>query len=107
MTFVQFLDDRRAWSQATFGPDSRSEGVCKHIEKELAEIRAKPGDLFEWVDVVLLALDGASRAGFSAEEIYTAILAKHERNKKRKWPPPAPQDQFVEHVKDGTPEETL
>lgn len=51
------------WSQATFGPGKRMLGVCEHIQKELIEIAASPDDVMEWIDVIILAFDGALRAG--------------------------------------------
>ena len=54
---------QREFSLRTFGPGPRSIGVVAHIRKELREVEADPTDLSEWVDVILLALDGAWRAG--------------------------------------------
>lgn len=95
----QYLYDQKEWSANTFGPGPRSEGVVKHIEKELAEIRRKPADLFEWVDVMILAFDGAIRAGYEPETIITALVAKAAINKERKWPEPTSQNEPVEHVR--------
>jgi hypothetical protein len=63
MDLIQHLFRQRDFSLRTFGPGQRTHGVLDHIRKELAEIEAKPADLTEWVDVILLALDGAWRAG--------------------------------------------
>jgi hypothetical protein len=99
---VTHLDRQRAFSERTFGPGMRTAGVCDHIRKELTEIAAKPDDLGEWVDVILLALDGAWRAGHSSMAIAQGIHAKQERNEKRSWPDwrTAPTDQAIEHVRD-------
>lgn len=72
-----------------------------HIRKELAEIELDPADLKEWVDVVLLALDGAWRAGWTPEEIAGAIEAKQTKNEARTWPDwrTAAPDKAIEHVK--------
>lgn len=93
---VAHLRRQRAFSLKTFGPGERQEGVCDHIRKELVEIGhegQKPWQeqgsaslLYEWIDVVLLALDGAWRAGFSPEQICAAIEAKQTKNEGRKWP---------------------
>lgn len=80
------LHRQRAFSLRTFGSGARAEGVIDHIRKELNEIEANPGDLMEWVDVMLLAFDGAWRAGFDPEEIAKAIAAKQTRNEARQWP---------------------
>lgn len=56
---VAHLRRQRAFSERTFGPGTRTEGVCDHIRKELIEVRDSGGALAEWIDVVILALDGA------------------------------------------------
>jgi hypothetical protein len=63
-----YLLRQKDWSERAFGEGRRTEGICKHIEKELAEIRAYPEDIMEWVDVAILALDGAWRAGYTPDE---------------------------------------
>lgn len=83
---IQHLERQRAWSEKTFGPGERTQGVMDHIRKELGEIEKKPHDLFEWVDVILLALDGAWRAGHSSIAIAAAIAHKQGRNEMRQWP---------------------
>lgn len=92
-----YIINQRDFSRQTFGEGMRTEGICRHIEKELVEIRAKPDDLMEWIDVITLALDGAWRAGHAPVEIEEALCRKLEINKARKWPPPGPQDQPTEH----------
>jgi hypothetical protein len=73
--------------------------VIDHIRKELAEIEAAPDDLSEWVDVIILAFDGAWRAGYLPQQILDAIAAKQARNEARTWPDwrTAPADQAIEH----------
>lgn len=96
---VQHIYRQRAFSHKTFGPGVRTQGVLDHISKELVEIADKPHDLSEWVDVVLLALDGAWRAGFTPEEIAQAINTKQTKNEGRNWPDwrTAPPDKAIEH----------
>lgn len=83
---VKHLFRQRAFSLKTFGPGARTKGVLDHIRKELIEIEADPSDLGEWVDLILLALDGAWRAGFTPEEIAQGLDAKQTRNEARDWP---------------------
>lgn len=83
---VAFLIAQQAFSEAAFGPGERSDGVCDHIEKELAEVRAKPHDLSEWIDIATLALDGAWRAGHRPEAIASGLATKLRRNMARTWP---------------------
>lgn len=90
------------FSEKTFGPGPRVAGVCDHIRKELKEIEEDPGDLMEWVDVVILAIDGAWRSGFSPEQIAEAIEVKQAKNESRKWPDWRRVDQgkAIEHIRD-------
>jgi len=100
---IAHLHRQREFSEHTFGPGARTAGVIDHIRKELNEIEAKPDDVSEWVDVILLALDGAWRAGFSPEQIAKAIAAKQERNESRKWPDwrTAEPGKAIEHVREA------
>lgn len=96
---VAHLHRQRCFSLGTFGPGPRTKGVVDHIRKELKEIEAKPEDLSEWIDVVLLALDGAWRAGHEPAAIAEALRAKQEKNEGRQWPDwrTAAPDKAIEH----------
>lgn len=93
------LEHQRKWSRETFGPGRRTAGVLDHIRKELAEIEADPTDVNEWVDVIILAFDGAWRAGWKPQQILDAIAAKQQRNEARTWPDwrTMSEDQAIEH----------
>ncbi len=93
----EYLKRQEEWSSRTFGHGTRTLGVTKHIEKEIAEIRAKPHDLFEWVDVIILAMDGYWRHGGSPESLMIALQAKQDKNFSRNWPTPTSEDEAVEH----------
>jgi hypothetical protein len=103
MTFdlIAHLHRQREFSERTFGPGARTAGVLDHIRKELAEIEAAPDDIEEWVDVILLALDGAWRAGFDPEEIALSIALKLEHNSSRTWPDwrNADPTKAIEHIR--------
>ena len=103
MTFdlEQHLLRQRDFSARTFGPGRRTGGVIDHIRKELAEIEADPEDIGEWVDVIILAFDGAWRAGWEPRDIIAAIVAKQDKNERRQWPDwrTASQDRAIEHVR--------
>lgn len=86
LDLVAHLRRQRDFSLRTFGPGPRSAGVVDHIRKELLEIEAAPSDLAEWIDVVILAFDGAWRIGATPEQIVTALLAKQAKNEARTWP---------------------
>lgn len=94
---------QRDFSLATFGPGARPLGVIDHIRKELLEIEAAPADLGEWVDVAILAFDGALRAGHEPQAIIDAIKAKQARNEARTWPDWRGMDpnKAIEHDRTG------
>lgn len=97
---VAHLHRQRAFSLRTFGPGERTAANLDHIRKELAEIEANPNDTVEWVDVVLLALDGAWRHGATPEHICRVLAAKQAKNEARTWPDwrTSPADKAICHV---------
>lgn len=103
LELVAHLFRQRAWSEKTFGPGPRTLGVLDHIRKELKEIEAKPDDLSEWIDVAILAFDGAWRAGHTPEDIVAALVAKQTKNEARQWPDwrAGSPDKAIEHVRDS------
>ena len=88
MDLVQHIIDQKSWSEETFGPSDRRgpEGVIDHLRKEIEEVTECPGDLEEWIDIVMLALDGAWRVGFTPWEISAMLASKLEKNRNRDWP---------------------
>lgn len=99
------ITDQKRWSLRTFGPGKRTLGITRHIEKELMEIRANPDDLEEWVDVILLAIDGYWRAG--GEDLVLDLYTKQYKNFNRSYPPVGvPEDQPIEHLREPTEEPT-
>lgn len=103
MNLEEYLASQQVFSERTFGPGERTKGVLDHIAKELDEIKAKPDDLSEWVDVLTLAFDGALRKGFTPGEIASCLTAKLYKNIKRKWPDYRnySQHEAIEHIKDS------
>lgn len=101
MDLIEYINRQREWSAGAFGHSPRTVGITSHIEKELKEIRASPYDLMEWVDVMILAFDGAWRAGYTAREIADALGHKQEVNFSRKWPPvrACDPDKPIEHIR--------
>ena len=112
---IAHLTRQGAFGRATFGPGPRTEGVLKHIESEIEEVRraAEEGDLDElvkeWTDIAILGLDGLIRAVRAREEAFNAqrmlslarpyithdevariavdnIVAKQAKNEMRDWP---------------------
>lgn len=100
----------------TFGPGNRTQGVIDHIKKELREIEGEPHSVEEWIDVAILALDGAWRAqlggyqnrlpresvALAADQIIATLVAKQARNEARTWPDwrTADPNRAIEHQKE-------
>lgn len=114
LDLVSHLTRQIAFSRATFGPGARTDGVVDHIRKELREVLSAPSEeqrIDEWVDVVILALDGLTRsiAAFRstlnaddvAEHAVAKINFKQGKNEKRDWPDwrTAQPGKAIEHVK--------
>jgi hypothetical protein len=89
------------FSAKTFGPGSRLRGILDHVQKELKEIEAEPSSLEEWIDLIILGLDGVWRAGFTPEEICAALEAKQLKNEGRKWPDwrDCNAEEAIEHIR--------
>lgn len=87
MTIEDYCRDHRNWSEEVFGPPTKhdAEKLLKHIGLELDEVRKAPHDLEEWVDIIILAIDGAWRSGHCSYEIERALIRKQEKNKARVW----------------------
>lgn len=101
--FEDFLHRRNVFSLDTFGPGKRHQPVIDHIRKELVEIEATPDDLEEWIDVLLLAFDGAWRCtGAQPEEVIEMLEYKVLKNQNRKWPDwrTADPDKAIEHLRE-------
>lgn len=99
--FHDHLQQQREWSERTFGPGTRTHGVVAHIRKELQEIEAAPADIEEWIDVMILAIDGAWRAGASPQEIIDTYVRKMKKNYARSWPDwrAHSEDEPIQHLK--------
>ena len=108
----QHLIRQMVFSRATFGPGARTDGVIDHIRKELVEVAESKGSPNEWVDVVILALDGLTRSMWaageyrlSADDIAVAaaktIVFKQAKNERRDWPDwrGADPNKAIEHVR--------
>lgn len=105
---VEDILDQIRFSSDTFGPGRRTKGITEHIAKELQEIRDDPEDGVEWIDVLILALDGAWRFGYTPGRIAEEYRKKMATNKARKWPkwhPMMGEDTAIEHIRDEDPQD--
>ena len=101
MNLIDHIEKQRRFSLETFGSGSRYQGIVNHIRKELIEIEADPKDLEEWIDVILLALDGAWRSGASPKEVCETLQTKFQKNRTRTWPDyrTLADDSPIEHIR--------
>lgn len=110
-TYVDMVGHVRRQQQFSiknFGPigqGQKPEGVIKHLEKEIAELKLDPNKSDEWYDVIILGFDGLIKNGLSPEEIVDGLRAKLTKNENRTWPDwrKLKPDEAIEHVR--TPEE--
>jgi len=112
MDLKQHLLRQMAFSHHAFGPGERTAGVIDHIKKELIEVEEANGESSEWVDVVILALDGLTRRlaycngtrhepEQVAEMACNIILGKQSKNEAREWPDwrSVPEGKAIEHIR--------
>lgn len=83
-----FMDHLINDSTRLFGEGEHTEGLIAHIRSELKEVEAAPHDLEEWVDVIILALDGYWRHGGTPDTLMPDIWAKWMKVLKRDYPAP-------------------
>ncbi len=109
-TIQSFLKTQIKWSKKTFGDGHRVEGIIEHIRREFLEVEdtvyAEKATK-EWIDIVILAFDGAWRSYYGCkfggdedelpEKITKLLIGKQRENLKRKYPVPTSQDEPVEH----------
>jgi hypothetical protein len=109
MNLEQHLLRQMAFSYSTFGPGIRQASVISHIKKELIEVEKSNGDGEEWIDVIILALDGLMRhLAFSngskdpklvAEAVCELLVKKQTKNEARTWSDwhTVPDGKAIEH----------
>lgn len=103
---VAHIERQREFSLRTFGPGhagDRVRGLRDHIEGELDEVECAPFDTEEWIDIVILALEGAWRTGSTSREIALTLREKQAKNEARKWPDwrTATPGKAIEHIREG------
>lgn len=112
MNLNHHLIRQMAWSHATFGPGELRECVLDHIKKEIVEVEESNGDSSEWVDVILLAIDGLTRSlafcnGERKDPREVAITAcemitwKQSKNESRTYPDwrTIDRSKAIEHIR--------
>lgn len=101
MHFKEFVMAQKDFSSRTFGPGQRLIGNLEHAKKEIEEIRESSGSLDEWIDLILIGIDGAWRTGATPDGIEDALIDKMILNRERQWPDWAgySQDEAIEHIR--------
>lgn len=114
MDLKQHLIRQMAFSHATFGPGNRWEGIVDQIKKEIIELEESGGECEEWVDIVILALDGLTRSlafslgnglrqnpNIASQTAINMIAAKQTENESRQWPDwrTADKNKSMENIK--------
>ena len=80
-----YIRAQRIWSLETFGKGLRTKIILDHIKSEIKEVEAEPKKLEEWVDIIMLAVDGAWRAGHKPDDIVSGLVEKFLENQRRDW----------------------
>lgn len=89
MKEFQRLQDRiEEWSNRTFGENSSIEGLCAHLLEEMKHLTENPYSPEAHADVRILLHALERKAGYTVNDIYTAINAKMKINEARKWQEP-------------------
>lgn len=106
---TKIIRRQQIFSSRTFGDGERTEGILKHIEYEVREVRDSGGDLDEWIDIVILALDGAWRRASAAGldpciDVAMRLMRKQTINELRSWPALGPEDEPIEHIRSAPSE---
>jgi Protein of unknown function (DUF550) len=101
VTIRGYLSKQMRWSLETFGPGRRTHAILDHLARESCEVLAAPDDGMEWVDIVILGLDGAWRAGFTPAQVERMLVSKQDVNMLRRWPDWRSVDprKAIEHVR--------
>lgn len=109
---IQHTKRQKNFSWRTFGPPQNEygshdnvAGVLDHIDKELSELEEAPdreARRLEWIDVIILAIDGYIRDGGSPMQLCLDLGHKQVVNEKRKWPDwrTAEPGKAIEHIRE-------
>ncbi|MEI6061724.1 MAG: dATP/dGTP pyrophosphohydrolase domain-containing protein [Bacteroidota bacterium] len=98
-TFNLFQQVHGIWSDKTFGTRSPL-GPLHHLLKEVKEVIENPDDIEEYADCGLLLMDSLRLAGYSMDQLYSAMFRKYQKNKCRTWAKPD-ENGTCEHIREG------
>ena len=102
LDFISVLNRFFKINVEKFGPGERLAGTLDHIKKELIEVEDDPHAAEEWIDVALLALQGAFRHGHDAEAVAGTFIRKIAKIEARTYPDwrTADPDKAIEHIRE-------
>lgn len=83
-SFDRLQERASEWAEQTFGPTSLEHKFAR-VQDEMVEIVAKPDDVVEWSDALLIFLHAAKAQGITANDIMNAGFEKLEVLKRRKY----------------------
>lgn len=105
-TLYHYIRQHKEWSKQAFGEYNYLEGLLKHIEKKVNEVRveAAAGNrsavLEELVDIIILTIDTAWREDFLPDEIVAALLDKQNISRLKTYPKITSPDEPNEHIEE-------
>ena len=88
ITMEDYMEAQAEVSADKFGyptAETDCERITQKIKDELEEVSADPYDLEEWIDVIILALDGYWRHGGEPKHIVSHLVNKLEKIKGRNY----------------------
>jgi len=86
VTLEDCIKRQQTFALKAFGEGDHSKGLLEHIKKEVIEIYEDASDTEEWVDIIILAMEGAWRTGASPKDIADIFNLKMSKNERRAWP---------------------
>lgn len=98
---IKALKRQFEFSQRVFGAGPKTEQILRHISRQSVDTIARGNPTEEWVDIMILAMDGALRSGSTPYEIAGLLEYKMTVNEAREWPKLEDQvmDEPVHHIK--------
>lgn len=101
--FAEYLHRQWKFSQEISGPGERTKIVSDYIRAALSELQCMASETErqrKWIDVVMLALDGALRADLSPEEIvFEMVFAQKSKEQRISDAGFADPNKAIEHVR--------
>ena len=89
--FQELQDKVGEWADKTFGEKTSIHGTIHHLQEEVKHLAENPYSPQAYADVQILFMSLARKVGFTMDDIYLAVEAKHEINVSRIWESPDEQ----------------